>query len=176
MKTAELECFARRTRKNAITELNMFAQICGNLHRQAKGLELLGELQREEYDLLLKRDSESISSLEFSIHELLRQLAVERDELKDVMQSTRVLEYAELLPEEDGDKVRELMDSIDRNEQACAKQAERNSSLSLALLDQSHDLMTYLYGQIQPKQENVYSAKGSYAVNRPQASIISGRL
>lgn len=154
----------------------MFAQICGNLNRQAKGLELLSELQREEYDLLLKRDSEAISSLEFSIHELLRQLAVERDELKGVMQGTRVLEYAGLLPEEDGDKVRELMTAIDRTEQECAKQAERNSSLSLALLDQSHDLMTYLYDQIQPKQENVYTAKGSYNVNRPQASIISGRL
>jgi hypothetical protein len=154
----------------------MFAQIRGNLNRQAKGLELLQELQAEEFELLVKRDAEAISALEFSIHELLRQLAIERDELKSVMQGTKVLEYAQMLPEEEGAQIRDLMQSIDRAEQKSARQAEKNTTLSLRLLDQSHDLMTYLYDTIQPKQQVVYSAKGAYANSRPQAAIFSGRL
>jgi hypothetical protein len=154
----------------------MFAQIRGNLNRQAKGFELLQELQAEEFDLLVKRDSERVSSLEFSIHELLRQLAVERDELKTFMQGTRILEYAQLIPEEEGAEIRALTDALDRAEQQSARQAEKNTSLSLNLLDKSHELMLFLYDQIQPKQQVVYSAKGSYANSRPQAAIFSGRL
>ncbi|MDR1242802.1 MAG: flagellar protein FlgN [Deltaproteobacteria bacterium] len=154
----------------------MFAQIRGNLNRQAKGLELLQELQAEEFELLVKRDSERISSLEFSIHELLRQLAVERDELKTFMHGTGILEYARLIPEEEGAEIRALMEALDRAEQQSARQAEKNTSLSLNLLDKSHELMLFLYDQIQPKQQVVYSAKGGYANSRPQAAIFSGRL
>ena len=154
----------------------MFAQILGNLTRQAKALELLEQLQLEEHDLLLKRDTVSISSLEFSIHELLRQIAVERDELRGVMQGTKVLEYAGMLPEEDGAKVREQYQAIDNAEQRCARQAENNTALSLTLLDKSHELMNYLYEQVQPKQQFVYGARGSYTNHRPQAAIINGRL
>jgi hypothetical protein len=154
----------------------MFAQIRGNLNRQAKGLELLRQLQAEEFELLAKRDAESISSLEFSVHELLRQLAVERDELKGVMQGTKVAEYAQMLPEEEGGQIRALLQAIDRAEQQSARQAEKNTSLSLSLLDKSQELMVYLYEQIQPRQQVVYSAKGSYANARPQAVLFSGRL
>ncbi|MDR2893209.1 MAG: flagellar protein FlgN [Deltaproteobacteria bacterium] len=154
----------------------MFAQILGNLTRQAKALELLEQLQLEEHELLLARDTEAISSLEFSIHELLRQIAVEREELRGEMQGTRVLEYAGMLPDEDGDKVREQYQAIDNAEQRCARQAEENTALSLTLLDQSQGLMDYLYEQVQPKQEFVYGARGSYTNKRPQAAIINGRL
>lgn len=154
----------------------MYAQILGNLTRQAKGLELLEQLQREEHDLLLKRDTGGISALEFSIHELLRQLAVERDELKSVMQDTRVLEYANMLSDEEGAQVRFQYGLIDRAEQRCARQAELNTSLSLALLDKSHELMNFLYEQVQPKQPEVYGSKGGIAKFRPQATILNGRL
>ena len=56
----------------------MFAQIQGNLNRQLKGLELLVSLMEEEFELLCNRDTDAVATLEFSIHELLRQLAVER--------------------------------------------------------------------------------------------------
>ena len=154
----------------------MFAQIYGNMHRQLKGLELLEELQKEEFELLTKRDAAAISALEFSIHELLRQLAVERDELKKIMGGTLLREYAEMLPPEDSTNVKDVLAVMDNVEQRCARQAELNSALSLALLDTSHELMSCLYEQVQPKQYNVYGAKGSYTVHRPQASLINGRL
>ena len=154
----------------------MFAQIYENIHRQLKGLELLEELQKEEFDLLTRRDAAAVSALEFSIHELLRQLAVERDDLKQVMGNTLLREYAEMLPPEDGAKVTDILVAMDKVEQRCARQAELNSALSLTLLDTSHELMNCLYQQVQPKQYSVYGAKGSYTVHRPQASLISGRL
>ncbi|MDL2313977.1 flagellar protein FlgN [Desulfovibrio sp. OttesenSCG-928-C14] len=155
----------------------MFAQILGNLTRQAKGLELLASLQQEEYELLHQRNTSAIGALEFSIHELLRQLAVERDELKSVMQGTRLAEYAGMLPEEDGAQVLDRLASIDALEQNCARQAEKNTELSLALLDKSHEVMNYLYEQIQPRQHNVYGSKGNMSsVRKPGASILSGRL
>lgn len=154
----------------------MYAQILGNLTRQAKGFELLEQLQIEEFDLLQKRDAQAISSLEFSIHELLRQLAVERDELKSVMQGTRVVEYAGMLEEEQGEEVKRQYYLIDAAEQRCARQAEKNTALSLALLDKSHEVMNYLYEQVQPKQSGVYGAKGYMSKSRPQAAILNGRL
>lgn len=155
----------------------MYSQIIGNLTRQAKALELLERLQREEFDLLMKRSAEEISALEFSVHELLRQIAVEREDLKASMQGIRVAEYAEMLADEDDKKaIGHILRIIDVAEQRCARQAEKNTALSLALLDQSHDLMTYLHDQISPRHELVYGAKGGYTTHRPPASILSGRL
>lgn len=154
----------------------MFAQILGNLTRQAKGLELLNELQLEEFELLKARDTAAIGAMEFSVHELLRQLAVERDELKGEMQGTKVEEYASMLPEEEGAQILDMFGRIDKAEQRCARQAELNSSMSLALLDQSHHLMTNLYEQVQPKQPPVYGARGVIRTHRPQASLLNGRL
>jgi len=154
----------------------MFALIYENIHRQLKGMELLEELQKEEFELLTRRDAAAVSTLEFSIHELLRQLAVERDDLKKIMNGTLLREYAEMLPPDDSVKVKDILAGMDKLEQRCARQAELNSALSLALLDTSHELMNCLYEQVQPKQYNVYGAKGSYTAHRPQASLISGRL
>lgn len=154
----------------------MISTILENLNRQLKGLELLEQLQLEEFELLRKREAAAISSLEFSIHELIRQLAVEREDIRTVMQGTRLAEYANLLPEEDAARMRMLLQAIDYTEQRCAKQAEMNTTLSLALLDKSHEVMNYLYEQVQPVQHNVYGARGAYTTVRPQASILNGRL
>lgn len=154
----------------------MYAQIIENLTRQAKGLELLERLQLEEFDLLVALKTDEVSSLEFSIHELLRQLAVERDELKNAMQGTRVMEYADMLPEEQAERVRMMFRIIDVAEQRCARQAEKNTSLSLLLLDQSHSLMNTLHEQITPRQQVVYGSKGAYTNHRPAAAILNGRL
>lgn len=155
----------------------MYAQILGNLTRQAKALELLERLQMEELEFLMARKADEVSALEFSIHELLRQIAVEREDLKNSLQGVRVAEYANLLADEEDQKMlRHIIRVIDVAEQRCAKQAEKNTALSLALLDQSHDLMTYLHDQITPKNQLVYGAKGGYTTHRPPASILNGRL
>lgn len=155
----------------------MYSQIYGNLTRQAKALELLERLQMEEFDFLMARNASEISSLEFSIHELLRQIAVEREDLKKSLQGVRAMEYAEMLADEDDKKMlKHILSVIDVAEQRCARRAEKNTALSLALLDQSHDLMNQLHEQISPKATLVYGSKGGYTTHRPPASILSGRL
>ncbi|MDR2503785.1 MAG: flagellar protein FlgN [Deltaproteobacteria bacterium] len=154
----------------------MYDRVIGNLTRQAKGLELLESLQIEEFDLLVSLKTEEIASLEFSIHELLRQLATERDELRNILQGTKALEYAEMLPEEQGARVRRLFMSIDAVEQRCARQGEKNSALSLSLLDQSHLLMNTLHEQLLPKEPSVYGSRGASAAQRPDAVMINWRL
>ena len=153
----------------------MFAQLHDNLVRQWKGLELLESLLQEEFGLLCARDTEAVSSLEFSIHELLRQLAVERMDVKKVMQGTKLAEYANLLPDEEGARLRSLIAVIDDAEQRCARLASHNTELSLALLDQSHALLTHLHDAVTPKQHNVYSANGQFREPRLGATLLSGR-
>lgn len=154
----------------------MYERIQGNLTRQFKGLELLKSLLEEEFDFLVERDTDAVSNLEFSIHELLRQIVVERMDLKSAMQETKLLEYADMLPEEEGEEIRKTYHLIDALEQHCSRQASRNAELSLALLDQSQSLLVFLHEQISPRQENVYSAKGRYREERPNAALITGRL
>lgn len=149
--------------------------ITHNLTRQFKGLELLSSLLEEEFQLLFNRDTDAVTALEFSIHELLRQIAVERMDLKNTMQGTRLLEYATLLPEEDGETVRRLYHLIDALEQRCSRQATHNTELSLALLDQSQDLLVFLHNQIQPKQPHCYGQHGRLREYRAQAAIFTGR-
>ena len=153
-----------------------YAQIHDNLVRQWKGFELLYSLMEEEFSLLCKGDTDAISSLEFSVHELLRQLGVERNEIKTAMQGTRLGEYSEMLSQEEGGAIRALLVSIDAAEQKAARQASHNAELSLALLDQNHALMTYLHDQVVPKPQLTYGAKGLFRESRPQAALISGRL
>ncbi|MDR2051528.1 MAG: flagellar protein FlgN [Deltaproteobacteria bacterium] len=150
--------------------------ILGNLIRQARGLELLESLQLEELELLVSGKVREIGGLEFSIHELMRQLAAEREELRRRLGGARLREYAAPLPEEEAGRLMELFREIDAAEQRCARQAERNSSLSLALLDQSHELMNFFYESIVPREEPAYGAGGARVRRRPAASLLNGRL
>ncbi len=155
----------------------MFDLIHGNLTRQFKGLELLYSLLTEEFILLTERNTDAVTSLEFSIHELLRQIAVERVDLKNTMQGTTLLEYATMLPEEEqGRAVTKLYHLIDALEQSCARQASQNTELSLMLMDQSQALLTFLHDQITPRAPHVYGSGGRLRQERPSAALISGRL
>ena len=60
----------------------MVTGILANLARQKRAMELLVELLMEEFSLLAARDTAGITSLEFSIQELLRQIAGERLSLR----------------------------------------------------------------------------------------------
>jgi len=155
--------------------MTSYEQIRDNLVRQRKGMELLLELLEEEFSLLQDHKTEEVVALEFSIHELLRQLADERVAIKTVMQDTRILEYTELLEPEQGAEIKELLQRIDDAEQRSAKQASHNTRLSLALLDQSQSLLDFLHDQVAPKQQTSYGGKKAF---RPQHSIpalLSGR-
>ena len=155
--------------------MTSYEQIRGNLVRQEKGMQLLLQLLEEEFSLLQTNSTDDVVALEFSIHELLRQLADERMAVKAVMQDTRLAEYAEMLEPEEGAAIKALLRGIDDAEQKSARQAGHNTRLSLALLDQSQGLLDYLQDQVAPKNDVVYGRKGAYRTHRSGPAILSGR-
>ena len=154
----------------------MYDIISGNLDRQTRGLALLHSLLREEYELLCARRAEDVMALEFSIHELMRQLAVEKQEVRAMLGGGRLLDYADMLDEEQGGVLRELWNMIDACEQTCARQATQNCQISLALLDVSSEMLEYLHARVLPPQQSAYGRAGVYTKARPEAVLISGRL
>lgn len=153
-----------------------YEHIHGNLVRQFKALELLEQLLEEEFSLLQQAQTDAVVSLEFSIHELLRQIAAERAEIKSIMQSTRLMEYAGMLPQDQGEEIMRLVTLIDAAEQRSARQASINTRISLALLDQSQELLTYLHENLKPAAPQTYGARGTFRNHRPQAALFSGRM
>lgn len=154
----------------------MYQRIHDTLHRQQQALRLLCDLMEEEYGYLLRRDIDSVVALEFSVHELVRQLALEKALIIRLLDGGKVMDYAELVPTEQGDALRTLYRNIDDSEQRASRQASLNAELSLALLDQSQRTMQELHKQLVPKPTPTYGRRGAMDNHRPQASIISGRL
>jgi len=74
------------------------------------------------------------------------------------------------------DLLLERIDAIDKLEQSCARLAEKNKIMVLALMDQSQELVDYLYKQVVPKEKNAYSAQGRFSQRRPEATLIKGKL
>lgn len=148
-----------------------------SINRQDKALALLRELLQEEYEILLGRDTKKVASLEFSIQELIRQLAVEKALVIRSLNGKRVMEFAQSLPESEAEKFKTLFQSVDDGEQAVSRQASRNAQLSLALLDQSTSTLQALTSQVALPRSGVYGRKGGmcYEVH-PRAALISGRL
>ncbi len=162
----------------------MLHSIFRNVLRQKKGLDLLLHLMQEEFSLLLGRKPQDITKLEFSIQELLGQLVAERKSLQAMLHGMRLREYLEALPPQEDTQLESLRQAIvqlvgqcDVAEQACAKQAEKNSSLVLALMDQGQKLLQHLHDQLVPKNTNAYSKRGRFSSeSKPRATLISGRL
>ena len=154
----------------------MHNAIYESLSRQDKALCLLRDLLEEEYTCLLKRDTDAVVSLEFSIQELIRQLAVEKTSVIRALGGMRAMEYATALPEDMGAVLRETLLQIDASEQAVARQAARNTNLSLALLDQSSRTLQALTSQAMPPKAETYGRRGGMRTQHPQAALISGRL
>ena len=155
--------------------MTSYDHIRGNLVRQQKGMELLFELLEEEFSLLQENKTEEVVALEFSIHELLRQLAEERTAIKSVMQETRVAEYAELLEPERCAEIKALLKGVDDAEQKSARQASHNTRLSLALLDQSQGLLDFLHEQVVSKPQTSYGGKTAFRGRRTMPALLSGR-
>ena len=154
----------------------MFDIIYGNLDRQTRALALLHSLLREEYGLLCARKTEDVMVLELSVHELMRQLAVEKQEVRTLLGGGKLLDYAAMLDDEQGGALRELWHLADEYEQICARQATQNCEISLGLLDVSKDMLDYLYSRLLPPPQAAYSRAGAYVRRPPEAALISGRL
>jgi hypothetical protein len=149
----------------------MYAHIHASLHRQAKALELLCQLLEEEYGILLSRRADDVAGLEFSIQELIRQLAVEKVTVVKALNGMRVTAYAAGLcaagREAEGEALRALAREVDRAEQRASRQASRNSQLALALLDQSSRSLQALTRQALPVPADTYGRKGGMRARSP---------
>ncbi|MCL2124115.1 MAG: flagellar protein FlgN [Desulfovibrionaceae bacterium] len=155
----------------------MYAYILSGLQRQHKALELLLSLLLEEFDLLAARDTEAVVHLEFSIHELLRQIASEKTQVIRLLDGQSAGDYALSLEEDARDAVLELLGTLDEFEQRCARQATQNTELSLGLLDQSRALLNTLHRHISPKTGSTYGKRGAMrSIRRPEAALLVGRL
>ena len=155
----------------------MYEQIFSGLQRQDKAMELLHSLLLEEFELLVARDTDAIAHLEFSIHELLRQIASEKMQVIRLLGGQRAGEYAGTLAEDARDAVSALLQKLDGLEQLCARQAAQNADLSLSLLDQSRTLLTTLHSRIAPKTGDTYGKRGAMSsIRRPEAALLTGRL
>lgn len=155
----------------------MYQRIKDSLSRQDKALALLRDLLEEEYHILLSRDTDGVVAQEFSIQELIRQLAVEKAVIIRALNGVRVKDYACSLPEEQGGALLELFHVVDAYEQEVSGQASRNAQLSLALLDQSSRTLQALTSEAVPCRAEIYGRRGDMCPEaHPQAAIISGRL
>lgn len=155
----------------------MYRIIHESLSRQSKALAVLHDLLEEEYAALLARDTDGVVGLEFSVQELIRQLALEKYLVIRQLNGSKVLEYAALLPEEQASALRACFAAIDESEQRVSRQASRNAQLSLALLDQSSRNLQALASRAMPPQAETYGRKGGMKYQtHPQAALISGRL
>ncbi len=154
----------------------MYQRIHDILYRQYQGLQVLTGLLDEEYDLLRTRQTKEVVTLEFAVQELIRQLAQEKTDVRDLLKGGKVIDYAQLLPEEQGNALRALFKGINDEEQKASRNASRNAQMSLALLDQSQRTMHGLHSQIIPKTTMTYGRRGVMGAHRPQAALISGRL
>ncbi|MFO8030932.1 MAG: flagellar protein FlgN [Desulfohalobiaceae bacterium] len=157
-------------------------RIAENLIRQHKGLKLLAELLQEEYALLKGKDQENLAALEFSVQELVRQLAAEKDSLQLLLQSMQpprndLRQLAGSLSGKQAGFVQESSRQIRSWEERCREQARINADLSLALLEQSRELMDFLQQEVRRDTPEVYSSSGSWS--KPAArepSVLKGRL
>lgn len=154
----------------------MFAFTHGNLIRQKKGMEVLLLLIEEEFAQLRGRKPQDVTATEFSIHELMRQIAAERLDLKKSLNGERLMTVLPMLPEEEQQALTSLLQELDDLEQECARKAERNADLALALHDQNQKMLDYISEQIRPKNTNTYGKMGGYQNQKPQAAIFRGRL
>lgn len=155
----------------------MYTTVHTSLIRQSKALALLCELMEEEYQTLLGHNTDAVVALEFSIQELIRQLAAEKATVMKALAGVRVTEYAATLPQAEGAALQDFLTVIDRAEQDAARQATRNSQLSLALLDQSSRTLQALTSQAMPPKTETYGRRGGMRPHaHPEAALISGRL
>jgi len=162
----------------------MDQRIIENLTRQKHGFKLLEDLLLEEFGLLCGHDPQPISGIEFSIHELMQQLSKERKYLVMLLEGQRLKQYIAALAEmatspealEAAEELGRCVEDIDRYEQSCARQAEKNKILVLALMDQSQALLEYLYKKVVPKSKDSYSSFGRFAQRRPDAALIKGKF
>lgn len=158
----------------------MLERIKANLHRQEKGLLLLSTLLEEEFTHLTGRDPKAVTGCEFSIQELIKQLAVERLDLKGMVatmvpDATSLKDLIRSMNPEETQGFEAFLLFVDTLEQKCAVLAEKNSRMAFALAEQSRNMLEFIHKQIQPKNKDTYAKNGRYQNHRPEAALFRGR-
>ena len=159
----------------------MFRLIEENLVRQNKAMLLLSLLLEEEFSRLMQSNPQSVSQIELSIQELMRQIAVERASLRRKVGAIqdgaqRTNELFPLMEDDMRKGFESMLAMMDETEQKCAVQAAKNGELAMALYDQSQKLLSFMHDQVKPKNTVAYGASGKYAQAPNQARLLTGRL
>ncbi len=178
----------------------MYRILIENLLRQDKAYMLLELLLKEEFSLLSKRDPEAVTSLEWKVHELTRQIIAEREVVRAmapgrlaglIRELPAELVAADMVPDLQmipglpegaakrslAELLAQLLKNVDSREQRAVRQAEKNSKLALALMDQSQGMLQFLYDKAAPKEkQQTYSKQGAFKQARGEASLLRGRL
>lgn len=152
-----------------------------NMVRQNKALMLMFILLEEEFTRLTNLKPQSVSQIELSIQELMRQIAAERMSLRNLVQRVEpsAQRVHELYPSMDPEKVatfKELLSLMDDTEQKCAVQASKNGEMAHALFEQSKGLLDFMHNQIKPKNTSAYARSGRFAQAPSNARLLTGRL
>lgn len=155
-------------------------RILSNLRRQLGAVALLESLLAEEFSHLSTRQPAAVAAVEFSIQELLRQIAAERHALHAVYAAVdpnarRLADIAGRLDDATREAAAQLCASIDKTEQRAARQASRNYAMALGLYDLTKSSLDNLQKLMTPKK-GVYGARGRMATATPPPGMISGRL
>ncbi len=158
----------------------MKSRMIRNLIRQKKGLDLLHMLQGEEFSRLKALDPQGVAGVEFSLQELLRQMAGERHELRKLCAALkpgakRLRDVLPLFDASERETVEKLLAAMDRTEQVCAKKAEQNYRMALGLYDQSRSQLDFIQKKLTPKK-NVYSADGRMGAAASRPALLKGRF
>lgn len=159
----------------------MSRTILQNLHRQKQAFFLLSHLLDEEFQHLSRSDPQSVASVEFSIQELLRQIAVERQELKHAIHQLDpalpgIRDLPLILDESCQVHVRNTLQEIDRQEQTCARKAAQNAVTTRGLMEQNQALLDYLTNEIRPKNGHTYSQRGRWLHPEGTGALLQGKL
>ncbi|MCJ2163184.1 MULTISPECIES: flagellar protein FlgN [unclassified Pseudodesulfovibrio] len=152
-----------------------------NLVRQNKAMMLMSYLLEEEFSRLTNLKPQSVSQIELSIQELMRQIAAERISLRNLVAKVdpvakRVKELLPGLGDAEGESLQALLKMLDDTEQKCGVQAAKNQQMAMALFDQSKGLLNFMHDQIKPKSTTAYGRSGRFAKGANSARLLSGRL
>jgi hypothetical protein len=158
----------------------MIERIKASLDRQERGLQLLQQLLQEEFSHLSSRSPQEIGGVEFSIQELLRQLATEREDLVRLVRAedgqTRLSGLIDSMPPVVAHPLRAALERIVCAEQACSVQAGMNAEIAIGLAELNRDLITFLQAEILPKSESIYSRQGRWQKEGAAPAMVRGRL
>ena len=158
----------------------MIKRILNNLRRQHGAVTLLEKLLAEEFSHLQARSPGEVASVEFSIQELLRQLAVERRSLQAFYAALdpaakRLADVVDRFDPASRESAQTLYAAIDAAEQRSAKQATRNYAMALGLYDVTKSSLDNLQKLLVPKK-GVYGSRGRIGAAASAPGLINGRF